>query len=426
MREVVALSNIQATLAKENAAVCEQKRGIFQEAALAGGEALSAYHEATGLPWWATISSATVGLRLALLPLQMKQRKAMAALQMARREVKEAQDSQEGGSTDSVELWKKAMSSWVQRSRVRDNKVTGPLWLFTPVFAHLPCFITMMMTVRYMASSPDFSFQTGGLLWFRDLTLPAFDFASLTAPMGPVGVVLPGTLVLLYHYSIHQNFGSGDNKALRLFLEWLTIPMLLVGLQVPHGVFCYWLTSSAFNNVQAPVLAAIAARTATEGPVASTSSPSESLFAKAKELSESGRGEAAVVLDEKGIEALSHQECMAFAKTLAQKKDWKQAHKLFLVAATKTESLESPDYVQAIFWAGMSSARLGLHENALDLFGKVVERDPKNTESMLALASIHKKNGRIEEAREWLVEAAEIDSKVREQFLDPFDKENPR
>ena len=30
---------------------------------------------------------------------------------------------------------------------------------------------------------------------------------------------------------------------LRLFLEWLTVPMLLVALQLPHASLCYWLAS---------------------------------------------------------------------------------------------------------------------------------------------------------------------------------------
>lgn len=30
---------------------------------------------------------------------------------------------------------------------------------------------------------------------------------------------------------------------LRLCLEWLTVPMLLVALQLPHASLCYWLAS---------------------------------------------------------------------------------------------------------------------------------------------------------------------------------------
>ena len=33
-------------------------------------------------------------------------------------------------------------------------------------------------------------------------------------------------------------------------------------------------------------------------------------------------------------------------------------------------------------------------------------------------------NNETEDARKWLVRASEIDPKVKEQFLDPFDKDN--
>ena len=52
----------------------------------------------------------------------------------------------------------------------------------------------------------------------------------------------------------------------------------------------------------------------------------------------------------------------------------------------------------------------------------MVEKDPANTEAMLALASLHKRNCERGIAREWLVKAAAVDSKLKEQFLDPFDK----
>jgi hypothetical protein len=40
-----------------------------------GAEGYDALHEATGLPWWATIATASVALRLLLLPLSLRQAK---------------------------------------------------------------------------------------------------------------------------------------------------------------------------------------------------------------------------------------------------------------------------------------------------------------------------------------------------------------
>ena len=371
--------------------------------------ALAAIKATTGLPWWAAISGVTVGLRFALLPFTLKQRQAMAALQAVARDLRQA-PGDEGGPKEGAEFWSVAARTWVRRAR--GAGVTGPVWLFTPIFAHLPVFVTMMLTVRHLASSGGHGMETGGILWFPDLTLPAFDLASYVAPMGPAGAILPGAVVLFYHYTIQQTFRRPDGESsdppmstllLRTALEWLTIPMLLVGLQVPHGVFCYWLTSSAFNIAQNPILASDAARrllleapkapsggraeeSASEAPKAS-----ESLFARARELAGEGKESATVVLDAEGIAKLTQDECMNVARTLAERGDWRQAHKMFLVAATKAESVESAGYVDACFWAGMAAARLGLDDGAQNLFERVLEKDPKNSQAMLALASVHKK-----------------------------------
>ena len=391
--------------------------------------ALQSLQIATGLPCWATISVATVALRVALLPFTVKQRQALQAMQGA------VKESSPGKEEDRARRWLDALRLWNQRTK--EDKVTGPVWLFTPLFAHFPSFITMMMTIRTMAASGQHGFESGGILWFKDLTLPALDLATYTAPMGMMGAVLPGTLVLLYHHSLQQMFNSNQqggkavssNLLLRTVLEWLSIPMLVIGLQLPHGIFCYWLTSSVFNIVQVPLLNSeyMQAFLAQQGLSAGSSSvkPSESIFQKARELSDSGKESSVFVLDDKAVKALGYGEVMAFARTFAKKSDWKQAHKMFLVAATKAGEVGSSDYIQALFWAGISAARLGLEGNAIELFSKVIENDSTHTEAMLALASVHKKNGSIADARRWIEEAAATDSKIKEQYLYPFDKDNP-
>lgn len=49
---------------------------------------------------------------------------------------------------------------------------------------------------------------------------------------------------------------------LRLFLEWLTLPMFLVALQLPHAPLCYWLSSTLAATAQHMLLRAPAVRCA--------------------------------------------------------------------------------------------------------------------------------------------------------------------
>lgn len=73
--------------------------------------------------------------------------------------------------------------------------------------AQVPVFISAVWAVRHMAVTNWPGFDTGGTLWFGDLTLRALDLGSLQAPMGPVGVLLPGTVVLLMLITIDSSFG---------------------------------------------------------------------------------------------------------------------------------------------------------------------------------------------------------------------------
>ncbi len=47
---------------------------------------------------------------------------------------------------------------------------------------------------------------------------------------------------------------------LRLVLEWLTVPLFLVALQLPHAPLCYWLSSSLAASAQALLLRVPAVR----------------------------------------------------------------------------------------------------------------------------------------------------------------------
>ncbi len=49
------------------------------------------------------------------------------------------------------------------------------------------------------------------------------------------------------HYLIAGAVEAWLVGKLRLCLEWLTVPMLLVGLQLPHASLVYWLTSGLYT-----------------------------------------------------------------------------------------------------------------------------------------------------------------------------------
>ena len=130
---------------------------------------------------------------------------------------------------------------------------------------HIPVLATALMAVRRLTLEGGRGLDAGGALWFPDLTAPALDLAALATPMGPAGAVLPAAACGLYFANVQLSLGRADAGwllGLRTALEWLAVPLLLAGLQLPHGVLCYWVASNGLTTLQTLGLRTAAARRA--------------------------------------------------------------------------------------------------------------------------------------------------------------------
>ncbi|KAK9821590.1 hypothetical protein WJX81_002469 [Elliptochloris bilobata] len=106
---------------------------------------VDALHGATGLPWWATLSLAAVGVRAALLPLMVLTMRAASRL---------------------VPLWQLAR---LLRAGPRCRRGGGPAGGRLAAASQAGTFATFVYAVRRMALSDWPGFATGGALWFPDL-----------------------------------------------------------------------------------------------------------------------------------------------------------------------------------------------------------------------------------------------------------------
>lgn len=129
-------------------------------------------------------------------------------------------------------------------------------------------------------------FSTGGIGWFPDLTQVALDLSSMTAPMGPQGVILPLVIAVSMYVNIENAFSlpprntkglpkhevshncssnAGNTAAIestsawlvekiKLLLEWAVVPLFVTSLQLPHGTLCYWATTSTLVMAQHRIL----------------------------------------------------------------------------------------------------------------------------------------------------------------------------
>lgn len=138
--------------------------------------AIHALHAASGLPWWASIAGLAVGVRAAMLPVALRGIKASAALMPLLRQARKAGDGEQPPSMN-------ATLRRFHELRAAAN-APHPAWILGAPLLQLPVFITAMASIRTMSLQKWPGFESGGAAWFPDLTLPALDFASMTAPMG--------------------------------------------------------------------------------------------------------------------------------------------------------------------------------------------------------------------------------------------------
>ena len=148
-----------------------------------------------------------------------------------------------------------------------DPHATSPLWVVGAPLAQLSVLIYSLYSVRYMAKAGYEGFASGGPSWAMDLTLPAVDVGTMTAPLGVVGAMMPAVLmggVLVSISKLRPPVNNGDDKDnknknsqvsdsemvrrwamghLAMGLEVLTIPLLFGVLTSPQAVLYYWASS---------------------------------------------------------------------------------------------------------------------------------------------------------------------------------------
>lgn len=72
--------------------------------------------------------------------------------------------------------------------------------------AQVPVLITLVMAVRRMALQAWPGFDSGGVLWFQDLTLPALAFHPLSAPLGALGIAVPAITAVALIANVDRAF----------------------------------------------------------------------------------------------------------------------------------------------------------------------------------------------------------------------------
>ncbi|KAK1890097.1 Mitochondrial inner membrane protein OXA1L [Dissostichus eleginoides] len=149
-------------------------------------------HIDLGIPWWGAIVVGTVIARLAVFPVIVKGQREAAKLHNA------------------------------------------------------PVFISFFIALRKMSELPVPSMQSGGLLWFPDLT--AAD------PLYILPVVVTGTMFFILEFGAESGVENPQLRHLKTVFRIMPFVVLPFTISFPTAVFTYWLTSNCFSLGQVALL----------------------------------------------------------------------------------------------------------------------------------------------------------------------------
>ncbi|KAK4394989.1 ALBINO3-like protein 3, mitochondrial [Sesamum angolense] len=170
---------------------------------------LDAYHDATAFPWWIIISSSTVAMRLALFPLVVLQLKKLKRIGEVLPKLPPPFPPPLSGRSfrDQIALF------WKEKKAAGCPSV---FWFVSSFAFQVPCFFLWIMSIRRMSLDHHPGFDSGGILWFQDLT---------GCPHGVLGPIVPLIIAGLHFTNVQSLFFTN---------LWLIISLISIIVSVPN------------------------------------------------------------------------------------------------------------------------------------------------------------------------------------------------
>ncbi|XP_022743240.1 ALBINO3-like protein 3, mitochondrial isoform X3 [Durio zibethinus] len=123
------------------------------------------------------------------------------------------------------------------------------LWFLAPFLTQVPCLFLWVTSIRRMSLDNHPGFDSGGALWFQNLT---------ELPHGVLGLIFPFLIASLYYINVQISFATSSiekvdsllAKAFKFYMDILTLPLFGIGLLIPQGSLVYWVTNSSLSVIQ--------------------------------------------------------------------------------------------------------------------------------------------------------------------------------
>jgi YidC/Oxa1 family membrane protein insertase len=197
---------------------------------------LTRIHEITGFPWAYCIIILTVLVRLALVPLFVKQMKSSQQMQALAPKIKALQAKHKG---DRKKLQEEQMKLYQEHS-------VNPFGACLPLVFQMPIFFALYLVLRSFSKHPP-----GGDFSFLGSFIP--NIAHATDKVGYAGIVL---IVLYVASQAASTLLMPNTMDPRQRYMFLALPFLFVifVIRFPVGLMLYWITTNVWTVCQQFVL----------------------------------------------------------------------------------------------------------------------------------------------------------------------------
>uniref|UniRef100_A0A1A7WX45 Oxidase (Cytochrome c) assembly 1-like n=1 Tax=Iconisemion striatum TaxID=60296 RepID=A0A1A7WX45_9TELE len=205
---------------------------------------LEFFHLDLGLPWWGAIVAGTILARLAVFPLMVKGQREAAKLNNVLPEITKltAKMNEAKQSGNKYEFSK----AYTDLNLYQKKHDVNPLRGFLVPLVQAPVFISFFVALRKMAYLPVPSLQTGGVLWFMDL--------SAADPLYILPLAVTGTMFLVLELGAESGIDNPNLRTMKTVFRIMPLVILPLTINFPTAVFTYWLTSNCFSLGQVALL----------------------------------------------------------------------------------------------------------------------------------------------------------------------------
>ncbi|XP_031619688.1 mitochondrial inner membrane protein OXA1L isoform X2 [Contarinia nasturtii] len=206
--------------------------------------ALEYLHVSMDLPWYVTIALSTIIIRTILTPVVVITQRNAATMRNVMPEMQEIQNKitearQMGNSVEYAQCNQELM-------QLMKSKGFNPMKNMLVPIAQAPIFISYFIGIRRMVNAPVESMQTGGALWFTDLTMadPYFLLPLITC----------GTLALTIHLGTDgANVSGQSSPIINYIIKGIPVIIFPFIMNFPSAMVVYWASSNFCSLIQGAI-----------------------------------------------------------------------------------------------------------------------------------------------------------------------------